>query len=250
MEVTVIGSSGTYPRPGGACNCYIVRDGANTIIIDLGPGSLSRLFEAIDPAEIDAFFISHLHPDHFLDIYPYRYYLQFSADGSRLPVRVFAPRGARERIEPLFSDRNREEFERVFAWNELSEGGSVDFGSLSVTANEVPHLPPTFSLTIKNSGGKKIFYSADTGYDERLTELAANADLLLCEASLQAADSGKVAHLTGAQAGKVAALSGAGRLLLTHLWPHFDRGEILADAKSAFSGRIDLADEGMIIEVE
>ena len=248
MELIVVGSSGTYPRPGGACNCYIVRDGGSSIIIDLGPGSLSRAFEVIDPATVDAFFISHLHPDHFLDIYPYRYYLQFSADESLLPISVFAPRGAKERIEPLFSDRNHEAFERVFAWDELGEGKTFTFGSMSVTANEVPHLPPTFSLTI-NSGGKRIFYSADTGYDKRLIELAGDADLLLCEASLRPGDSGKVAHLTGAQAGEVAELSGAGRLLLTHLWPHYDRREILADAQSSFKGRIDLADEGMIIKI-
>ena len=128
MELEIIGGSGTYPRPGGACNSYLLRSGAERLLLDIGPGSLSRLFTVQDPADVRAIFISHLHPDHFIDIYPLRYYLQFSAAQEKLPITIYAPPGAKEKISPLFSDKNKAGFESVFNWMALKDGTSIRLG--------------------------------------------------------------------------------------------------------------------------
>lgn len=250
MDLVILGSSGTYPRPGGACNSYLVRSENSRLLIDLGPGSLSQLFKWQDPAHIDGFFISHLHPDHFLDIYPLRYYLQFSADQGAIPIDVYAPPGARDKIAPLFSDKNIAGFDRVFAWHDLKEGLGLKIGGFRVTPFEVPHLPPTFALAVDGPAESgRLFYTSDTAYDPMLADLARDADLFLCEASLLSKDAGSAAHLTGAQAGEIAREANAAHLVLTHLWPHTDAKEILAEAVSEFNGKVDLADDGKVFEV-
>lgn len=249
MELVIIGSSGTYPRPGGACNCYLVRTQKNKLLIDLGPGSLSKLFKWQDPGELDAIFISHMHPDHFTDIFPLRYYLQFSAKKDKLPIKVFAPPGSKEKIISLSSDSNIEGFDNVFDWRELSDNESILFDDIEVIADEVPHLPPTFALTILKDR-KKIFYTSDTAYDERLIDLAAGASIFLCEASLARDINDGVAHLNGLQAGKLAADADVSKLILTHLWPHFDSREILRDASEEFNGIIELAEDEKVVKVD
>lgn len=250
MNLLVLGSSGTYPSPGGACNSYLLQSNSGSLLIDLGPGSLSRLFKWRDPADVDAVFISHLHPDHFLDIYPYRYYLQFSANESKLPVNIFAPSGAKDRILPLFSDQNISGFEKVFSWHDLQDGVVLKVNNWRIIPREVPHLPPTYSLVVEDSYGKRLFYTADTAYDDKLAEWAEGADIFLCEASLRSVDAGKAAHLTGAQAGQIAEKAKVGRLILTHLWPHNDVREILNEARLEFSGAIDLAEDEKLYELE
>jgi len=249
MELVVIGGSGTYPRPGGACNSYLVRLGEQRLLVDLGPGSLSRLFTIQDPADVRAIFISHLHPDHFIDIYPLRYYLQFSAAQEKLPITVYAPAGAKEKISPLFSDKNKSSFESVFNWEALEDGKSLKLGKFLVTPYEVPHLDPTFSLLIESDNDGSLYYTADTAYNEKLVEIASRSDLLLCEATLKREDIGTVAHLSGSQAGEIGNKAHVKQLVLTHLWPHYDGQDILKEAKKEYRGRVELAQDGKVFTV-
>lgn len=249
MDLVIVGSSGTYPRPGGACNSYLIRSGNQRLLIDMGPGSLSHLFTIQEPADISAIFISHMHPDHFIDIYPLRYYLQFSAAKEKLPITVYAPPGAKERISPLFSDKNKSGFESVFTWKSLKDGITLILGKLQVTPYEVQHLHPTFSLLVASDDDGSLYYTADTAYNEKLVNIAKRSDLLLCEATLRQEDVGTVAHLSGAQAGEIGHKAHVAQLVLTHLWPHYDRREILKEAKNKFKGRVELAEDGRIFVV-
>ena len=103
MELIVLGASAAYPRPGGACSGYLVRDSNTNLLVDCGTGILSNLFRWVDPAYLDAIVITHLHTDHFLDIYPLRYYLQYE---KRLvsPIPVFVPSGGEQHILKLISE--------------------------------------------------------------------------------------------------------------------------------------------------
>ena len=47
-------------------------------------------------------------------------------------------------------------------------------------------------------------------------------------------------HLSGRQAGEHATLAGVGRLLITHVAAWFDADEVVAEAKAAFDGPVEL----------
>jgi ribonuclease BN (tRNA processing enzyme) len=74
---------------------------------------------------------------------------------------------------------------------------------------------------------------------------------LLCEASfLDSRVNVPDVHLTGRGAGRHAALAGVGRLLLTHLVPAWgDEEQTLAEARSMYSGPIDLVHSGAVYEI-
>ncbi len=248
MEVVVVGASGTFPRAGGACNGYLVRHGETKVLIDMGTGVLSRLYEWLAPEDLDALIITHLHPDHFLDIYPYRYFLEFCAQG-KLPLAVYAPSGAYEYIQRLFNEPDPAKFSKIFSFKDLGGASPIRIGDIELISHEVSHLKPTFGIEAR-AQGKSLFYTSDTAYDERLKKIAARVDLLLAEATLTADQAGKpVAHMTTTEVGKLAAEANVEHLVLTHLWPHFDRRRILDEVKLEFNGKIDLADEGLIVAV-
>ena len=61
MRLVVLGSSGTYPRPGGACNGFLIQEKGTNLVLDLGNGSLSNLLKTIDFTDIDCVVITHMH---------------------------------------------------------------------------------------------------------------------------------------------------------------------------------------------
>ena len=248
MEVIVLGGSGTFPRAGGACNGFLVREGDTNVLLDIGTGVLSRLYQWLDPGKLEALVITHLHPDHFLDLYPYRYFLEFQAR-ERLPLPVFAPVGAADHIRTLFNEPDTSKFDRIFEFTDLIPDESVTIGGLTLTPRPVPHLEPTYGIEV-SAAGRRLFYTSDTGFSESLVSYSAGVDLLLAETTLRAEDAGvSVAHMTTIQVADLAERARVGRLVLTHLWPHFDRAQIKHEVAGGFNGKIDLADEGLLIKV-
>ena len=84
MELVVLGCWAPYPRAGGACSGYLIRAGGLNILLEAGNGSLSRLMTFIDFRYLDAVIVTHLHPDHYLDLFPLRHAVEGARrDGSR-----------------------------------------------------------------------------------------------------------------------------------------------------------------------
>ena len=248
MEVIVLGGSGTFPRSGGACNGFLVREGNTNVLLDIGTGVLSRLYQWLDPGTLEALVITHLHPDHFLDLYPYRYLLEFQAQ-ERLPLPVFAPAGAADHIRFLFNEPDTSKFDRVFRFTDMVPDESFTIGGLTLTPRLVSHLDPTYGIEAA-AGGRRLFYTSDTDLSESLVAYSAGVDLLLAETTLRAEDADvPVAHMTTTQVADLAERARVGRLVLTHLWPHFARSQIKREVARGFNGRIDLADEGLLIKV-
>jgi ribonuclease Z len=95
--------------------------------------------------------------------------------------------------------------------------------------------------------GQKFAFIMDTAMCEAAIELAADADLVVCESTFADADAslaGFYGHLTAGQAGKIAAEAGARTLVLTHFSQRYTAEDLLmiADqAATAFSGDLTLA---------
>ena len=94
-------------------------------------------------------------------------------------------------------------------------------------------------------------YTGDTGVTPALLSLAANADLLLAEATLLVTDDGPHGHLSATDAARAAQAAGVRALVLTH-FPSADPAWLLArrdEAAQAFTGTVHLARPGQTFPI-
>jgi len=230
LTLTVLGCSGTYAAPGGACSGYLVGDGLTRLWVDAGPGTLANLQRHVGFHAVDALVLTHEHPDHWTDLEGFFNVCRFVAE--RRGVPVFAPAGLQERTyQPT---------DPVFTWQDVDDGDQVEVGSLSLSFSRTDHPPPTMAVRV-DAGGRSLGYSADTGPEWSLEALGPGVDLALCEASLSSPLEGTMQHLSARQAGASARAAGAGRLVLTHLWPTLDPATSRREGSEAFEAPVEVA---------
>lgn len=245
MELIVLGACGTYPRAGGACSGYLLRHEGFTFWIDAGHGTLSELQKHVSVTDVDAVFISHAHPDHFVDIYPF-FYSVFWRPERKAMIPVYGPRMAQERIGRLLTSRDgKKDFDSVLKWREIVAGDELDVGPFQLTAFDSAHSCTNVCLRV-DAGGRSLAYTGDTGPHPDLEKAAAGVDLFLCEASWVNGETSipEPIHLRAGEAGEIARRAGVRNLVLTHIWPHNDMGVVGEQAAAAFDGPITLADGG------
>ena len=247
MKLTIVGCSGSYPGPDAPASCYLVEeDDAEgrtwRIVLDLGSGALGALQKYADPLAVDAVFLTHLHPDHCMDLCGYHVLQRYHPDGPRPRIPVWGPEGTADRMAAAYGlDPDpglTEEFDFI------DHRPTVTVGPLVVDAVPVVHPVPAVGFRVR-AEGRTLAYSGDTGPGAGLDALADGADTLLAEASFRSGDVNPPAmHLTGADCGRAAADGGVERLVLTHVPPWHDPALAMAEAKSQYAGEIVLASPG------
>ena len=249
MRLTVLGASGTYPRPGGATNGFLIQEKGINLVLDLGNGCLSNLLKQVDIAGLDAVVITHMHIDHFGDLYPLFYALRFDPD-EPWGLRTIMPAGGLELMGRILGEDSREYLPRVFACEPMTAGREYGVGDMSLRFFPARHPVEGYSVRLRGEGWTAA-YSSDTSPGAVLEEAAAGADLFICEATLPASyvEEASHGHLTSRQAGQAAARAGARSLLLTHIWPTFEMEDILEEVKEVFGGEVALAREGMELQL-
>lgn len=243
LRLTVIGCSGSLPGPNSPASSYLIeadhRGEIHRVVMDLGSGAIGNLQNHVHPSDIDAVLLSHLHPDHCMDMCGYYVMRKYHPDGPMGPVDVFGPDNAREYLACAYGLDDDENMDEQFAfrkWSaEMSKSGAITVGPMQIEVIEVDHPIEAYAISIKH-GSKRLVYTGDTGPNPELIEFASGADVLLAEASfIQSAKNPDHMHLTGADAGRLAQQAGVGRLLLTHIPPWYERETILAEAQSVFA---------------
>lgn len=242
MHLEILGSSGTAPAIDNPASGYLVQTDQVALWMDAGPGTYMALLRHIDPGQLDAVLISHMHPDHCSDLFALFHELAYVRSDS-LQVPVIAPRGSKDRISGfLQADQGHPIFETLLM-TELSVAGGTGIGDLHVSVAEVTHAVPGLAFRIEGEG-VSLGYTGDTGPSAAVTAHVTGVDLLLAEASLQDASEAYSFHMTARQAGEMARDSDAGRLVLTHIPRSLDSSVSLAEAAAAYSGPISLARPG------
>jgi ribonuclease BN (tRNA processing enzyme) len=162
---------------------------------------------------------------------------------------VYAPGGTASRMAQAYGLAEPPGMTDTFEFATLAPG-TLRIGPFEVTTAHMNHPVETFGFRLEHAG-RSLAYSADTGESAALVQLAREADLLLCEASLlDGPDLPRDLHLTARQAALHAARAGAGRLMLTHLVPWNDQVRSLEEAcGSSFTGPISLAASGDSLEL-
>lgn len=238
VELVVLGIGAAYPGPGQASSGYLIRDGATGLMIDCGNGVVSRLQEAGEEDNLTALLFSHLHADHCLDIFALFYQRVYNKDKSYGRLPLYLPPGEAERLarvaEVLRVD-SKKLFEKGFELVEFDPAAGLVVDNLRLSFSRNEHPVPTYALRVEDAVASLV-YSSDSGPQPELERLARDCSLLLCEASLSDADFDPAhpIHLTPRLAAEVAVNAGAKRLLLTHIWPYYDRAAMLKEARRVF----------------
>jgi len=187
VTVTFAGSGDAFGSGGRFQACIHVRSREHApVLLDCGATSLAALKAAgLDPGEVCAVFVSHLHGDHFGGLPFLILDGQFTRRTSPLTVAGPPGTGARLRavMEVLFpgSAGIARRFDvRVV---ELAPGTTQAVAGITVTSWEVDHPSgcPPLALRLE-TGGKAIAYTGDTAWTGDLPAVAAGADLLIAEA--------------------------------------------------------------------
>jgi ribonuclease BN (tRNA processing enzyme) len=244
VKLTVLGSQGTYPTRGEPTSGFLLRTGETALWIDAGAGTLAALERYLDPAEVDALIISHVHIDHSVDVFSLYHYLRFGSSRSR-PMPLVLPAQTRLRLE-AYANPGGAEFESTFDIVESPQ--QLRIGDIDLEFGNAVHPVPTLQL-VASDGVARLGYSADTGPGSDLERMATDVDLLVVEATFQGSEKPAEHHLTAAEAGSLANVLRARRLMLTHILPELNRGVSRAEAAAAFGGEVLVAAAGMEVEI-
>lgn len=242
LRLDVVGAGPAFTdKPGATGAAYLLRCDRSAVLLDLGQGAFPRLAGLLDPAGLDAIFISHLHPDHFIDLVSLRHYLRWGP-GHPGRVRVFAPDGLEDRLDALHAEPG---FTAAALDVEALHAGRRPVGSVLVEAAPVFHTDASYAFRVSGGSGAGLVYSGDCGRASDLETLLRPGDVLLAEVSFGA---GPVppgaAHLDGPAVGAVAARAGVSRVLLTHLLMGFDERATIQSVEAEFAGPVALVRPG------
>ena len=245
MELLVVGSGAAYPdRPGTASSTYVVEHAGHRLCLDLGQGGFAGIAGRLEPSSLEAVVISHLHPDHFIDLVALRHYLRYEFAPPRR-MRVLAPAGLPERLdallaEPGFADEALDIEERT--------AGSTTIGPFFLESVLVTHTDESYGVRVSpadDPAGPGIVYSGDCGRAVELAPLLRPGDTLLSEVAFGA---GPVPvgdlHLDGPAVGALAAATRPARVLLTHLQMRRDPAATVSAVRSAYDGPVALVNDG------
>ena len=248
MQVTVLGSGTAVPAPGRSASGVLVRVQGEDLLVDLGPGVLARAGAAgVDSVTIPYVLLSHLHSDHVLDLVTLIQAIDSGAERRTSPLTVVGCRGTDRLISGLLSlfpgigpDGYR---------LEIREVGDERFslGAWEVRSGRTGHTPASVGYRIERDG-RILVYTGDVADPDAMVALARGADLLICEAS-HPTSRATSDHLTPDTAGVIAEAAGVGRLLLTHLYPATAAGDPAASARRHYRGPVDVAVDGMRLEL-
>ncbi|MFF4351920.1 MBL fold metallo-hydrolase [Streptomyces sp. NPDC001530] len=244
LALTVLGTASPHPQPDRPCSGYLLRGGGAEVWVDAGPGSFAALQRHTDPARLDAIWISHLHADHCADLLAAVYGLAYGGLTPSAPLPVYGPPELGQRLAGFFGQPDPGFLSGIFDFRALYDGHDTHVGALRLRTRAVVHDTEAYGLRAE-CDGSVLAYSGDSGPCPALGELAAGADLFLCEADIDRhRGSERQVHLTPEDAGAVAARAGVGELIVTHVGPTLTPEAATERAAAVFGGRTTTAREG------
>ena len=152
LELIVAGAGPSYSdRPGALGAAYLVRAGDAHLLLDLGQGAFPNVAAEVPPERLLATFVSHLHPDHFIDLVSLRHYLhwQLKPPGR---ARVIGPAGLGDRLDALHAEPG---FSAGALDIEALRPGRLTIGPFEVEAARVHHTDDSYGVPRLDRGRRR-----------------------------------------------------------------------------------------------
>jgi ribonuclease BN (tRNA processing enzyme) len=222
LRLTVLGCSSAVPHPAWPAAGFLVDWGSTAILLDVGQGIVRRLEALMDPRDLAAVVVGHMHADHYLDLAGLRYIFPWGERATvRLPLQL--PPGGTRRMDAL-ADAISERvgfFDAAYDIREYDPEETLAIGPMTVRFRRGRHYIPAWAMAVEAPDGARLVYTGDTGPSDAMVDFARDADLLLVEAGLRstADDDPERGHLTPEEAIELATAAQARSTLLVHYAP-------------------------------
>jgi ribonuclease BN (tRNA processing enzyme) len=251
LRVTFLGTGEAFFGGGRGHSALLVEEETGRpLLVDCGatvPLALKR--RGLSPATAcDEILLTHLHGDHTAGL-PFLLLAGVYEDRRSRPLTVIGPPLAARQIEALAATlypdlTGPRPFE--VRYREVSPGGALEAGGRRFSALPAHHMKGEYTALSWRieAGGKTIAVTGDTGAAAPLAELAAGADLLVCECTLPDHPPGaeRPRHLSAAEVARLRPAWTARRVVLTHLSAE------ARERAQAIPG-VEVAEDGLTIEL-
>jgi ribonuclease BN (tRNA processing enzyme) len=223
VSLKLLGTGDAFHTGGRLHTAFSLRCDGFHALIDCGATTLAFMRHLeVDVAAIDAIVLSHLHGDHFGGVPFLLMDACYNARRAR-PLTIAGPQGARLRITDtlgcLYPGAPSKVEERVpLDYLEYRDRQPLRIGPVEVLPVPVVHASGAAAYAVRiTAAGRTIAFSGDTEWTPALAEVAAGADVFLCECV--GYDQPIPAHMHYTQIKDLLPGLGAKRVILTHLGP-------------------------------
>ncbi len=242
--MTFAGSGDAFGSGGRHQACIHLRGpGFGPVLLDCGATSLTALkCLGLDPGEVTAVLVSHLHGDHFGGLPFLILDGQFSRRSE--PLHIAGPPGTGRRLaeamECLFPGSSAVSRRFSVEVTELEPGTATAVCGMTVRTWKADHPSGSPALILRlETAGKTIAYTGDTAWTYAIADAAAGADLLIAEAYYRDKDIPYHLRLTDLDARRDQI--SARRVIITHM-----SADMLGYEQEA---RFEAAHDGLVISV-
>lgn len=243
MRLVVLGSGVVEPTLRRGASSYALEIGDDLILLDMGPGAIRSALQAgLDPRDARHLVLSHLHPDHTVDLVTFLFACNYADEWRpKHEITLHGPETL-----PKFLDDLEVPFPwvRPRGWTRHVRQGPIEGDGWRAVPHEVEHGSTKALAWRFETAGRTLCYSGDTSRCAGLLEAARDVDLLLVECSLTKDQPRVDGHMNTADVGRVAAESGAKRVLLTHLYPIAEEVDVVAEVREHYDGPVEKAGDG------
>ncbi len=278
-KLLVLGSGTPNPDPDRSGSAYAVVVNGKSYLVDFGPGVVRRAssfspswggdFESMEIKNLEYAFLTHLHSDHsagLADLILTPWVLERENS-----LKLFGPEGL-ENMATKITEAYLEDIDYRINGSqpsnlngykteikEISEGLIFQDKNIKVEAflNNHGDFKNSFGF-IFTTADKKIVFSGDTAYSEKLISIAKNADILVHEVyseqgfkekSMDWQIYHKAHHTSSVDVGRIAQSTQPKKLVLSHIlfWGKSEKS-IIEEVKEHFKGNVLVAEDLMVID--
>lgn len=243
FKTIIIGAGTAIPIINHSPACIFLKSKDITALLDLGPGTFSKLpTYGIDPLQIDTLFISHLHPDHILDMPIYFMIREYAGKKNGVPVNFIGCKGIKKfilRLKVLFPDILFSK--SVMNIKEVAES-DFNIGDIRVRTTLTDHTRSSVAFRF-DFNEKTLIYTGDCVSSNHLEKFCSNADVLISECSFP--DKWVTEdHMNVQKLGTLAENAQVKTLVVTHCYPQTLKEDLEHQIKEYYSGFIHITQDG------
>lgn len=254
MKLTVLGSGTSVPHPNRSSPGFWLDTLGGSVLLDIGPDVPHRMAaEHVDWPNLDTVWVSHFHLDHFGGLPPFLFATKWAPQTQTRTktLRIIGPVGLKDLLQKVDDANDYRLLSNPFSVEiiEVKPGDEFEMSQgVSASTLKTPHTSESLALHLTDRAGKTCVYTSDTGFAGELGSFAKDVDLLLIECSFRR-NKPLQSHLEITETMHLARECSPKKVVLTHFYPEWDGVDVVAEAKSLWSGEVIEATDSLVVMV-